>query len=224
MIDAGLYADWILAKLDEQPDVYLRELQTAAKEELGWVVSDVTLSRACRAWKRTRKKTLIAIEQEREDVAEARRQWAASQYNIDPGRLVFLDETWAKTNMTRTYGRSSQGTRLKARVPCGRWQTTTFLDAMRSTGFAAPLCVEGAINDAVFSAWVEQRLVQALRPRDVVVMDNLSSRKGKWVLETIEAVGAEVRYLPPYTPDLNPIELAFAKFKTFRPALLDVPS
>lgn len=115
--------------------------------------------------------------------------------------------------MTRSYGRSEQGTRLVERVPNSRWQTTTFLGAMRSTGFIAPLCVDGAINGQVFRGWVEQHLAKALRPGDIVVMDNLSSHKVKGVVEAIEAVGAEVRYLPPYSPDLNPIELAFSKFK-----------
>lgn len=208
------YADWILAKLDAQPDIYLRELVAAAEDELDWEVSDITLSRACRALKRTRKKkTLLAAEQKREDVVEARRQWVAEQLTIVPDKVVFLDETWAKTNMTRTYGRSLRGTRLVQYVPNGRWQTNTFLGAMRSTGFVAPLCVEGAINGRVFLAWVEQHLVPTLKQGDVVVMDNLSSHKVKGVVEAIAAVGAEVRYLPPYSPDLNPIELAFSKFK-----------
>lgn len=146
-------------------------------------------------------------------MVEARRQWSAQQLNLDPDCMVFLDETWAKTNMTRIYGRSSRGQRLVERVPYGRWQTTTFLGALRCTGLMAPLCVEGAINGRVFLAWVEQHLVKVLRPGDVVVLDNLSSHKVKGVVEAIEAAGAEVRYLPPYSPDLNPIELAFSKFK-----------
>ena len=101
----------------------------------------------------------------------------------------------------------------KAKVPYGRWETTTFLGAMRSTGFIAPLCVDGAINGQIFTAWVEQHLVKDLLPGDIVVMDNLSSHKTKGVIAAIEAVNAEVRYLPPYSPDLNPIELAFSKFK-----------
>jgi transposase len=160
-----------------------------------------------------KKKTLLAAEQKREDVVEARRQWVAEQLTIVPDEVVFLDETWAKTNMTRTYGRSLRGTRLVQYVPNGRWQTNTFLGAMRSTGFVAPLCVEGAINGRIFLAWVEQHLVPTLKQGDVVVMDNLSSHKVKGVVEAIAAVGAEVRYLPPYSPDLNPIELAFSKFK-----------
>jgi transposase len=115
--------------------------------------------------------------------------------------------------MTRTYGRSPRGARLRAKVPYARWETTTFLGAMRSTGFVAPLCVEGAINGQLFQAWVQQHLTKSLRAGDVVIMDNLSSHKGRAVVAAIEAVGAEVRYLPPYSPDLNPIELAFSKFK-----------
>ena len=115
--------------------------------------------------------------------------------------------------MTRTYGRSPRGTRLAAKAPYRRWETTTFLGAMRSTGFVAPLCVDGPINGQVFTAWVKQYLVNHLRPGDIVVMDNLSSHKGAEVVAAVEAVGAEVRYLPPYSPDLNPIELAFSKFK-----------
>jgi transposase len=139
--------------------------------------------------------------------------WAAEQFSIDPDRVVFVDETWAKTNMTRSYGRSPRGTRLVARVPYGRWETTTFLGALRATGFVAPLCVEGAINGRVFLAWVEQQLAPSLRAGDVVVMDNLSSHKTPGIRTAIEARGAQVRYLPPYSPDLNPIELAFSKFK-----------
>ena len=156
---------------------------------------------------------MIASEQRRKDVAAARQQWIADQTAINPDRLVFIDETWAKTNMTRTYGRSQRGKRLIADVPHGRWETTTFVGAMRSTGFIAPLCVDGAINGSVFLTWVEQHLVKALRPGDVVVMDNLSSHKIAGVAEAIESAGAEVRYLPAYSPDLNPIELAFSKFK-----------
>jgi transposase len=160
-----------------------------------------------------KKKTCVPLEQQREDVVEARRQWAVQQLKFDPDRVVFIDETWAKTNMTRSYGRSERGTRLVQSVPYGRWETTTFLGALRSTGFVAPLCIEGAINGTLFQAWVEQHLVKVLRPGDVVVMDNLSSHKGSRVITAIEAAGATVQYLPPYSPDLNPIELAFSKFK-----------
>lgn len=156
---------------------------------------------------------MIASEQDRPDVVEQRRAWRASQLQIDPDEVVFIDETWAKTNMTRTYGRSDRGTRLVDKVPCGRWQTTTFLGALRVEGFIAPLTVEGGSNGELFRAWVEQHLAPVLRSGDIVVMDDLSSHKVAGVREAIEAVGAELRYLPPYSPDLNPIELAFSKFK-----------
>jgi len=146
-------------------------------------------------------------------VAEKRIQWRASQQEVDPNRFVFIDETWAKTNMTRRYGRTLIGTRLVEKTPCGRWQTTTFLGALRAEGFIAPLTMDGPINGPLFRGWVEQHLAPALQPGDIVVMDNLSSHKVTGVREAIEAVGAELRYLPPYSPDLNPIELAFSKFK-----------
>lgn len=160
-----------------------------------------------------KKKTLIASEQDRPDVAERRVEWKASQALIDPSRVVFLDETWAKTNMTRRYGRSPLGTRVWEKTPWGRWQTTTFLGALRAEGFVAPLTVDGAINGPIFRAWVEQHLAPTLSPGDIVVMDNLSSHKVTGIRAAIEARGAELRYLPPYSPDLNPIELAFAKLK-----------
>lgn len=166
-----------------------------------------------RAGTLAKKKTLIASEQDRPDVVEKREQWRVGQEHIPPDKVVFIDETWAKTNMTRTYGRSPLGTRLTEKLPSGRWQTTTFLGAMRAEGFIAPLTVDGAINGELFLAWVQQHLAPALKVGDIVVMDNLSSHKVTGVRETIEAVGAELRYLPPYSPDLNPIELAFAKFK-----------
>jgi transposase len=160
-----------------------------------------------------KKKTLVASEQDRPDVAEKRTQWKDSQQQIDPAKVVFIDETWAKTNMTRRFGRSLLGTRLIEKTPCGRWETTTFLGAMRAEGFIAPLTIEGTVNGPLFRAWVEQHLAPVLKPGDIVVMDNLSSHKVAGIREAIEDVGAELRYLPPYSPDLNPIELAFSKFK-----------
>ena len=156
---------------------------------------------------------MIAQEQDREDVAEKRNRWQLTQTEIDPNRLIFIDETWAKTNMTRTYGRSLIGTRLVEKTPFGRWHTTTFLGALRAQGFIAPLTIDGPINGDLFRAWVQQHLVAELKPGDIVVMDNLSVHKVKGVREAIEAAGAELRYLPPYSPDLNPIELAFSKLK-----------
>lgn len=135
------------------------------------------------------------------------------QPSVDPDRLVFLDETWAKDNMTRTHGRSLKGTPLIEAVPNGRWKTTTFLGAIRSTGFIAPLCIDGGIDGRTFLAWVQKHLITELKAGDVVVMDNLSSHKVEGVVQAIESVNASVLFLPPYSPDLNPIELAFAKLK-----------
>jgi transposase len=115
--------------------------------------------------------------------------------------------------MTRLWGRARKGERLVAKVPHGRWKTTTFLAALRSTGLTAPLVVDGAMNGAVFLSYVQQQLAPTLSEGDIVIMDNLAAHKVKGVREAIAAVGARVVYLPPYSPDLNPIELVFAKFK-----------
>ena len=128
-------------------------------------------------------------------------------------RLVFIDETWAATNMARRHGRALRGQRVVAAVPHGHWKTTTFLAALRHDGMSAPCVFDGAINGARFLAWVEQALVPTLRPGDIVVLDNLGAHKVKGVRRAIEAAGAELLYLPPYSPDLNPIEQAFAKLK-----------
>ena len=142
-----------------------------------------------------------------------REAWQAAQPALDPGRLVFVDETWASTNMTRRYGRSPKGQRLVCPVPHGHWKTTTFVAALRLDGLTAPLVIDGALNGDLFVAYVEQQLAPTLRPGDVVILDNLSSHKRAGVRVAIEAAGARLVYLPPYSPDLNPIERAFAKLK-----------
>jgi len=146
-------------------------------------------------------------------VKALRERWRAEQRDWDPRRLVFVDETWASTNMARRYGRAPVGERLICAVPHGHWKTTTFIAALRADGLTAPLVIDGAVNGDLFVAYVRQVLVPSLRPGDVVVMDNLSSHKRAAVRELIEAAGAELRYLPAYSPDLNPIEQAFAKLK-----------
>ena len=146
-------------------------------------------------------------------MAEARRAFAAEQPTLDARRLVFLDETWATTNMTATHGWALKGQRLTAAVPHGHWHTTTFLCGLRTDGLVAPLVLDGAVNGAAFVAYVEQFLAPTLTKDDVVVLDNLGSHKVKGVREAIEARGARLLFLPPYSPDLNPIELAFSKLK-----------
>ncbi len=129
-------------------------------------------------------------------------------------RLVFIDETGANTKMIRRYGWGPKSARVVSDVPFGHWATTTFVGALRTTGMTAPLVVDGPMNGDVFLAYVEQQLIKTLKPHDVVIMDNLSSHKRAGVKEAIESVGAHLAYLPPYSPDLNPIELAFSKLKT----------
>jgi transposase len=146
-------------------------------------------------------------------VAAAREAWRDQQSSLEPDRLVFIDETWATTNMTRRYGRSPRGQRLVARVPHGHWKTSTFVAGLRATGLTAPLVVDGAMNGEIFRAYVEQVLAPTLEAGDIVILDNLSSHKVAGVREAIEACGASLVYLPPYSPDLNPIEQAFAKLK-----------
>lgn len=143
----------------------------------------------------------------------ARDDWRATQPGLDSAAYVFVDETWASTAMTRTHGRCPVGQRLVMAVPHGHWKTTTFVAALRLGGLSAPTVVDGAMTGDVFVAYVSQQLVPTLRPGDVVVMDNLACHKRVGVREAIEAAGCTLRYLPPYSPDLNPIEKAFAKLK-----------
>lgn len=147
-------------------------------------------------------------------MARKRERWKRYQARLDPRRLVFIDETWAKTNMTRTHGRCATGQRLVDKVPHGHWKTLTFLAALRCDAITAPFVLDGPINGDWFLAYVEQVLVPTLKPGDVVVMDNLGSHKGKAVRRAIRQAGAHLLFLPPYSPDLNPIEQVFAKLKT----------
>src|SRR3954449_7534128 len=160
------------------------------------------------------KKTLFATEQDRPDVARRRARWKAYQGRLDPARLVFIDETWAKTNMTRLRGWAPRGNRLLAKVPHGHWRTLTFLAALRCDRIDAPCVIDGPINGVSFLAYVEQILLPTLTPGDVVIMDNLGSHKRQAIRRLIRTVGAKLLFLPPYSPDLNPIEQVFAKLKT----------
>jgi transposase len=154
-----------------------------------------------------------AAEQDRPDVAAARQAWRALAPHLDPDQLVFIDETGASTKMARLYGRAPRGQRLRAGVPHGHWKTTTFVGALRLTGMTAPMVLDGPMTGAWFLAYVKQVLVPTLRPGDVVVLDNLPAHKPVTVREAIEAAGARMLFLPPYSPDFNPIENAFAKLK-----------
>ena len=159
------------------------------------------------------KKTLFALEQARADVARRRQRWKVWQGNLDPARLVFIDETWIKTNMAPLRGWGPKGKRLRGFAPYGHWRTLTFLGALRLDRLTAPCVFDGPINGQSFRAYVEQQLVPTLKPGDIVIMDNLGSHKAKAVRNAIQAAGARLWFLPPYSPDLNPIEQAFAKIK-----------
>jgi transposase len=167
----------------------------------------------CAGWGCLVKKTPQAAEQDRPDVAVRRASWRQEQPQRPTARLIFVDETWSKTNLTRLRGRAPVGERLLAKVPHGHGKTTTLIGALGIEGMRCALVVDGAVNADVFEAFVEQVLAPQLRPGDVVVLDNLSSHKGTRARQAIEARGAERLFLPPYSPDLNPIELIFAKIK-----------
>lgn len=154
-----------------------------------------------------------AAERTRPDIARKRARWRTHQASIDRRRLLFIDETWIKTNMAPLRGWGPRGQRLQADVPHGHWKTLTLIAALRHDRIEAPFVIEGPINGEAFLIYVEQVLVPVLRPHDVVILDNLGSHKGKQARKLVRAAGAHLIFLPPYSPDLNPIEQAFAKFK-----------
>ena len=156
---------------------------------------------------------MLPAEQTRPDIARKRERWKAHQGRIDPKRLVFLDETWVKTNMAPLRGWGPRGQRRAGRVPHGHWKTLTFIAALRADRIDAPWVIDGPINGELFTVYVEKVLVPTLAPGDVVILDNLGSHKGQAARRAIRAAGAHLLFLPPYSPDLNPIEQVFAKLK-----------
>lgn len=156
---------------------------------------------------------MLASEQDRPDVARRREQWKKYQTRIDPARLVFIDETWTKTNMAPLRGWAPRGKRLKTKVPQGHWKTMTFLAALRHDRIEAPWVLDGPINGESFTIYVERVLVPTLEVGDLVMMDNLGSHKQKAIRRAIRSAGARLFFLPKYSPDLNPIEQVFAKLK-----------
>jgi transposase len=156
---------------------------------------------------------VYASEQDRADVAAARVLWKANQALLDPSHLIFIDETGTSTNMARLRGRCKRGQRLIGKIPNGHWKITTFVAGLRNDAITAPLVIDQPMNGVIFRAYLEQCLVPTLKPGDIVVMDNLPAHKNENVRKIIEAAGAKLLYLPPYSPDLNPIEMAFAKLK-----------
>jgi transposase len=159
------------------------------------------------------KQSAHATEQDRPDVAAARAAWFAAQPDLDPARLIFIDETGLSTRMTRLRGRCARGQRLRSGIPHGHWLVTTFVAGLRVSGMSAPMLLDGPMTRDWFLAYVEQVLAPTLTAGDVVILDNLPAHKGRAIQAAIEAHGAQLQVLPPYSPDFNPIEMAFAKLK-----------
>ncbi|RAX41091.1 IS630 family transposase [Rhizobium tropici] len=206
------YRAFIAERISQTPHLSLHGL----KEELaarGVKVSHDTVWQFLRREGLRFKKTLFALEQARADIARRRQRWRSWQTGLDPRRLVFIDETWIKTNMAPLRGWGPKGKRLRSFAPHGHWRTLTFLGALRCDRLAAPCVFDGPINGQCFRAYVEQQLLPVLEPGDIVVMDNLGSHKSGAIRQMIRDAGARLWYLPPYSPDLNPIEQAFAKIK-----------
>jgi transposase len=202
----------ILALISEQPDFTLGEIVSALhKQRIPG--SRSALSRFFARHGITVKKSLRAAERKRADVARARRRWVREQGMLDPACLVFIDETAVTTKMVRPNGWNPRGERLVGDVPMGYWETVTFIAGFRQTGIVAPMLIKGAMNGEAFLAYIEQCLVPTLKRKDIVVVDNVSFHKVAGVEEAIQAGGAELRYLPQYSPEFNPIELVFHPLK-----------
>jgi transposase len=207
------YEAFIVGLIEERKDITLNEMVERLSAEHSVRISRSLERLASRPRLDIQKKSAHALEQDRPDVLKRRRDWFDGQLDLDPAKLVFIDETGLSTKMARLRGRAPRGERCRAGVPHGHWKTTTFTGALRLTGMTAPFVYDGAMNGNVFVAYVEQVLVPTLSEGDVVVMDNLPAHKAAGVRDAIEAAGASLLYLPPYSPDFNPIENAFSKLK-----------
>jgi transposase len=207
------HKDWLLGLVASEPDLTLMEIRGRLAADKTFAASVSTLWRFFDRHGISFKKTLHAAEQDREDVKAAREEWREKQPSIDPKRLVFIDETGTSTNMTRLRGRAPKGQRLIEKTPHGHWKLTTFIAALRHDQIIAPMVIDRPMNGEIFLAYVLTFLLPTLSEGDIVVMDNLAVHKIAGVAEAIEGVGARVLYLPPYSPDLNPIEQVFAKLK-----------
>jgi transposase len=209
------YADFIRAQIEEQPDLTIMELREKIGERHSVGFGYGTVWRFLARHRITRKKkTGHASEQERDDVAEAREQWFEGQLDLDPLKLVFIDETAVSTNMARCFGWTQRGERCRMSVPFGPWKTKTLVAALRWDRIDAPMTIDGALDGASFLAYVEQVLAPTLSASETVLLDNVPTHKVAGARQAIEAKGASVIYLPPYSPDFNPIEKPFSKIKS----------
>jgi transposase len=203
----------VRAWIKKQPDLTLAELGERLRHEKGIQLKIPALWHQLNKWGLSFKKTLHASEQEREDVRLARDQWREKQKDQSRQQLVFLDETGVTTSMTRRYGRAPKGERCLDHAPHSHWHTNTFIAALRSDRVEAPWLLDGPMNGEAFLHYIQEVLGPTLQPGDIVVADNLSSHKVAGVHEAVTARGAQIIFLPPYSPDLNPIENFFAKLK-----------
>ena len=209
------YANHILELVDDQPDITLGEIADHLDAKPCRAVrhhNDLAVLRTPRHL--IQKKPLTPVNNNRPDVAARRAMWATSQPKLDCSRLVFIDETGASTKMARLRGRAPVGERCLAPVPHGHWKTTTFVGALRVNGLTAPMALDGPMDGDAFLAYVEQVLAPTLSPGDSVIMDNLPAHKSAAIQQAIAKAAAKLRFLPPYSPDFNPIEMAFSKLKS----------
>ncbi|WP_099513636.1 IS630 family transposase [Microvirga ossetica] len=210
------YETFLIQAVEAKPDITMPELAARLLEEHGIVAAPATLSRLLCRHGFTYKKAQMAAECARADVREERRVWHTQRQprmRQQPYRLVFLDETYVNTKMTRLRGRSCRGQRLRAAAPFGHWKTHTFLAALRCHELSAPWIIDGPITRSAFDIYIETQLAPTLVKGDVVILDNLAVHKSARAAECLKQRGAWFLFLPAYSPDLNPIEQAFAKIK-----------
>ncbi len=207
----GVYRVWLLERCREK-DFTLKGL-VGELAERGLKVDYRTVWNFVHGEELSYKKSAVASERDRPDVRRRREQWLKYRIGVAPRRLVFIDETWTKTNMAPLRGWAPRDQRLEAKVPHGKWRTLTFLAALRHDRIEAPWLLDGPIDGERFLIYVERVLLPTLKPGDIVIMDNLGSHKAKAVRQTIRSAGARLLFLPKYSPDLNPIEQVFSKLK-----------
>lgn len=207
------HAEFILELVKETPDMTLNEIVEAVRKKR------ISCSRSA-IWRfldrhdiTFKKKTMYALEQQQKGVACERRRWRCGQHLLNSTRLVFIDETSTNTAMVRQYGRGEQGERVIGYAPGGHRKTLTFIAGLSERGVTAPLVIDGAMNGDMFVGYLREVLAPTLKRGDIVIMDNASVHKVAGAEEALEAVGARLLYLPPYSPDLNPIEMVFSKLK-----------
>lgn len=203
------HEDFIVGMIKEAKDVTLNGMVLPWLKTRQFALAAVLSMSGCASAVGLSKKTAHALEQERPDLLKRRQDWFEGQLDLDPARLVFIDETGLRTKMSRLRGQSLCGERCRSAVPHGHWKTTTFTGALRLSGMTAPMVLDGAMNGIVFRAFVEQVLVPTLTPGEIIVMDNLLAHRADGVRQAIESAECQLLYLPPNSPDFNPIERPF---------------